>query len=109
MKPSACGGSAPDHRTRRAQVTAMGVRRDKAALSSGCKPHPAIRSNTAPDKSWPNSSVPKDCPTSWRCWCWLAGDRRGDYRRGEPLLSRPGEQPPNRCWGNMLNTAKNLM
>jgi len=23
----------------------MGVRRDKAALSSGCKPHPAIRSS----------------------------------------------------------------
>jgi DNA-binding transcriptional ArsR family regulator len=26
-------------------MTALGVRRDKAALSSGCKPHPAIRSS----------------------------------------------------------------
>ena len=26
-------------------MTAVGVRRDKAALSSGCKPHPAIRSS----------------------------------------------------------------
>jgi hypothetical protein len=26
------------------RMTAMGVRRDKAALSSGCNPHPAIRS-----------------------------------------------------------------
>jgi hypothetical protein len=26
------------------RMSAMGVRRDKAALSSGCKPHPAIRS-----------------------------------------------------------------
>jgi hypothetical protein len=32
-------------------MTGMGVRRDKAAVSSGCKPDPAIRSNTAPDKA----------------------------------------------------------
>jgi hypothetical protein len=27
------------------RMTAKGVRRDKAVLSSGCKPHPAIRSS----------------------------------------------------------------
>ena len=31
----------------------MGVRRDKAALSSGCKPHPAIRSSRKqPEQAW---------------------------------------------------------
>jgi glucose-1-phosphate thymidylyltransferase len=31
----------------------MGVRRDKAALSSGCKPHPAIRSSRKQsEQSW---------------------------------------------------------
>jgi len=39
----------------------MGVRRDKAALCGGCKSHPAIRPNTAPDKNWSNSGVPKAC------------------------------------------------
>ena len=88
MKPSACGGSAPDHRTRRAQVTAMGVRRDKAALCGGCKSHPAIRPNTAPDKNWSNSGVPKDCPTSCRrCWCRLRWrpPRRLPPRRASPF------------------------
>src|SRR5215472_6422585 len=31
----------------------MGVRRDKAALFSGCKPHPAIRSSRKqPEQAW---------------------------------------------------------
>jgi hypothetical protein len=34
-------------------MTGMGVRRDKAALSSGCKPHPAIRSSRKQsEQSW---------------------------------------------------------
>ena len=41
-------------RIRRCQaMTGMGVRRDKAALSSGCKPHPAIRSSRKQsEQSW---------------------------------------------------------
>jgi len=41
-------------RSRRVPRTAgMGVRRDKAALSSGCKPHPAIRSSRKQsEQSW---------------------------------------------------------
>src|SRR6516164_2352395 len=39
---SACRASRKNRRLQRA--TASGVRRDKAALSSGCKAHPAIRS-----------------------------------------------------------------
>jgi hypothetical protein len=35
------------------QMSAIGVRRDKAALSSGCKPHPAIRSSRKrSEQSW---------------------------------------------------------
>jgi hypothetical protein len=35
------------------QMTGSGVRRDKAALSSGCKPHPAIRSSRKQsEQSW---------------------------------------------------------
>jgi len=34
-------------------MTALGVRRDKAALSSGCKAHPAIRScRKQSEQSW---------------------------------------------------------
>jgi hypothetical protein len=34
-------------------VAAIGVRRDKAALSSGCKAHPAIRSSREQsEQSW---------------------------------------------------------
>src|SRR6516225_10568855 len=34
-------------------TTETGVRRDKAALSSGCKPHPAIRSSRKqPEQAW---------------------------------------------------------
>jgi hypothetical protein len=34
-------------------MTAFGVRRDKAALSSGCKAHPAIRSGRKQsEQSW---------------------------------------------------------
>src|SRR6266850_943356 len=34
-------------------TTAMGVRRDKAALSSGCEAHPAIRSSRKqPEQAW---------------------------------------------------------
>jgi site-specific DNA recombinase len=37
----------------KAWTTASGVRRDKAALSSGCKPHPAIRSRRKQsEQSW---------------------------------------------------------
>ena len=33
--------------------SAIGVRRDKVALSSGCKPHPAIRSSRKqPEQAW---------------------------------------------------------
>jgi len=35
------------------QLTEIGVRRDKAALSSGCKAHPAIRSRRKQsEQSW---------------------------------------------------------
>ena len=35
------------------RTTVVGVRRDKAALSSGCKPHPAIRSSRKQsEQSW---------------------------------------------------------
>jgi len=35
------------------RMAGMGVRRDKAALSSGCKPHPAIRSSRKQsEQSW---------------------------------------------------------
>jgi hypothetical protein len=35
------------------QLTEIGVRRDKAALSSGCKAHPAIRSGRKQsEQSW---------------------------------------------------------
>jgi hypothetical protein len=35
------------------RMAAPGVRRDKAALSSGCKPHPAIRSSRKQsEQSW---------------------------------------------------------
>ena len=38
---------------RGAAMTGMGVRRDKAALSSGCKSHPAIRSSRKQsEQSW---------------------------------------------------------
>ena len=44
-----CFPVAPRHRA----MTEMGVRRDKAALSSGCKPHPAIRSSRKqPEQAW---------------------------------------------------------
>ena len=34
-------------------LSGSGVRRDKAALSSGCKPHPAIRSSRKqPEQAW---------------------------------------------------------
>ena len=36
----------------------MGVRHDKAALSSGCKPHPAIRSSRKqPEQAWRRRNV----------------------------------------------------
>jgi hypothetical protein len=39
-------------------MTALGVRRDKAALSSGCKPHPAIRSSRKqPEQAWRRRNV----------------------------------------------------
>src|SRR5580692_933094 len=39
-------------------TTSMGVRRDKAALSSGCKPHPAIRSSQKqPEQAWRRRNV----------------------------------------------------
>ena len=39
-------------------TTSMGVRRDKAALSSGCKPHPAIRSSRKqPEQAWRRRNV----------------------------------------------------
>jgi hypothetical protein len=38
--------------------SAVGVRRDKAALSSGCKPHPAIRSSRKqPEQAWRRRNV----------------------------------------------------
>jgi hypothetical protein len=38
---------------RRAQMAGFGVRREKAALSSGCKAHPAIRSSRKQsEQSW---------------------------------------------------------
>src|SRR4029077_8771883 len=44
--------SAPSERT------ALGVRRDKAALSSGCKPHPAIHSSRKqPEQAWRRRNV----------------------------------------------------
>ena len=39
-------------------TTSMGVRRDKAALSSGCEPHPAIRSSRKqPEQAWRRRNV----------------------------------------------------
>ena len=39
-------------------MAAPGVRRDKAALSSGCKPHPAIRSSRKqPEQAWRRRNV----------------------------------------------------
>jgi acetate kinase len=47
-----------EERSGRDAVTAMGVRRDKAALSSGCKPHPAIRSRRKqPEQAWRRRNV----------------------------------------------------
>jgi hypothetical protein len=41
-------------------MTQMGVRRDKAALSSGCKPHPAIRSSRKqPEQAWKPTLIPR--------------------------------------------------
>jgi nitrite reductase/ring-hydroxylating ferredoxin subunit len=47
-------GGPLDERSRgAARATASGVRRDKAALSSGCKSHPAIRSSRKQsEQSW---------------------------------------------------------
>ena len=40
------------------QMSGTGVRRDKAALSSGCKPHPAIRSSRKqPEQAWRRRNV----------------------------------------------------
>jgi hypothetical protein len=45
-----CGAPQSDRLTGK---TAIGVRRDKAALSSGCKTHPAIRSSRKQsEQSW---------------------------------------------------------
>ena len=39
-------------------MSAKGVRRDKAALSSGCKPHPAIRSSRKqPEQAWRRAGI----------------------------------------------------
>ena len=39
-------------------TTSMGVRRDKAALSSGCEAHPAIRSSRKqPEQAWRRRNV----------------------------------------------------
>jgi ArsR family transcriptional regulator, arsenate/arsenite/antimonite-responsive transcriptional repressor len=39
-------------------MTALGVRRDKAALSSGCEAHPAIRSSRKqPEQAWRRRNV----------------------------------------------------
>ena len=43
-------------------MPAMGVRRDKAALSSGCKPHPAIRSS----RKQPEHADSGDCDRPFR-------------------------------------------
>jgi hypothetical protein len=41
-----------------ARMAGIGVRRDKAALSSGCKPHPAIRSSRKqPEQAWRRRNV----------------------------------------------------
>jgi hypothetical protein len=46
-------GTRVDFRFSAMQMTVMGVRRDKAALSSGCKSHPAIRSSRKQsEQSW---------------------------------------------------------
>jgi hypothetical protein len=40
------------------EASVMGVRRDKAALSSGCKPRPAIRSSRKqPEQAWRRRNV----------------------------------------------------
>ena len=47
----ACAGAAVG-------LAAVGVRRDKAALSSGCKPHPATRSSRKqPEQAWRRRNV----------------------------------------------------
>ena len=38
-----------------------------------------------------------------------AGDRRGDHRRGEPVVSWLGQQPPAPSWGSMLNSAQRFL
>ena len=49
-RPSAWVDNAPG---RTGRMAVIGVRRDKAALSSGCKPHPAIRSSRKQsEQSW---------------------------------------------------------
>jgi hypothetical protein len=46
------------HQHRIYRESALGVRRDKAALSSGCKPHPAIRSSRKqPEQAWRRRNV----------------------------------------------------
>ena len=51
--PGAHNTLAPGTAAETRQTTALGVRREKAALSSGCKAHPAIRSSRKQsEQSW---------------------------------------------------------
>ena len=57
-QPDPAGSAEHKQRLARMQMTALGVRRDKAALSSGCKPHPAIRSSRKqPEQAWRRRNV----------------------------------------------------
>jgi hypothetical protein len=48
----ALGWSRPRSSPPRWRTTAICVRREKAAVSSGCKPHPATASRKQPEQSW---------------------------------------------------------
>ena len=54
----AAGGTATRYVQKLVQMSALYVRRDKAALSSGCKAHPAIRSSRKqPEQAWRRRNV----------------------------------------------------
>ena len=83
-------------------MAGFGVRRDKAALSSGCRAHPAIRSSRNAHRSHDPSlegvgfepSVPRDTPkfsTPAHVTCLTSCTRKSRHER-EPILR--GCRPP---------------
>jgi hypothetical protein len=65
-------------RSRGPRVTAMGVRRDKAALSRGCKSHPAIC----------YSRKQSDAVGGWLNWRLRSGKRLTDQSQSDECLYR---------------------